>query len=411
MRQRWRKWTRRFIIIIVAYALLLSTCIGVVLLAPYISHSEFLNNLSVQAAQEYAANPDLGSIELYSLSALVYDVSGEYTEGSLPRYFHYTDNAREAFGRWPEQVLPQVLSGKKLHHVGFVLPKRVGVIYIGEPIWQDGSVVGAFFLVRDLHDLYPTMISICAAYTLFYILAVVCLVWSIQKKQKYLQLQNDYVANFSHDLKSPITSIKALAETLHADLVPDDATRHKYYSTIINEAGNLQYVVSGILELSAMQNRQTKLSRQICLLADELDPTIEKYRMLCYDMMIGFRVSDHLSDLPPVYTNGKAVARILDILLDNAVKFVGVDGEIALDIIPGAKYVTVCVRDNGCGISTEDQVRIFDRFYMGDPSHQGKGNGLGLAIARELTTSLHERIWVESEPRKGTAFYFTVRSK
>lgn len=411
MRQQWKKWAGRILIIIAAYALLLSTCIGVVLLVPYISHSEFLNNLSARAAQEYAVNPDLESIELYSLSALVYDASGEYTEGSLPKYFYYTDNAQEAFGRWPEQVLPQVLSGKKLHRVGFVLPKRIGVIYIGEPVWQDGAVTGAFFLIRDLHDLYPTMISICAAYTLFYILAVACLVWSIQKKQKYLQLQNNYVANFSHDLKSPITSIKALAETLHADLVPDDETRHKYYSTIISEAGNLQYAVLGILELSAMQNRQINLTRQNCLLSTELGPTIEKYRMLCYDMMIGFQVSDHLSDFPPVYTNGKAIARVLDILLDNAVKFVGADGEIALDIIPSTKYLTVCVQDNGCGISSADQVRIFDRFYMGDPSHQGKGNGLGLAIARELTTALHEQLWVESALGNGAAFYFTIHFK
>lgn len=411
MKQKGKSRAGCVLIVGAAYILLLSVCIGVVLLAPYISHAEFLNDLSGRAAQEYAADPDLDSIELYSLSALVYDASGNYAGGRLPSYFYYTDNAREAFGHWPEQVLPQVLSGTKLHHVGFVLPKRVGVIYIGEPVWQGETVTGAFFLIRDLHDLYPTMISICAAYTLFYILAVACLAWSVQRKQKYLQLQNNYVANFSHDLKSPITSIKALAETLHADLVPDDATRHKYYSTIINEAGNLQYVVSGILELSAMQNRQAKLSKQVCLLADELDPTIEKYRMLCYDMMISFHVSEHLHDLPPVYTNGQSVARMLDILLDNAVKFVGTDGEIALDVIPNAKYLTVCVRDNGCGISAEDQARIFDRFYMGDPSHHGKGTGLGLAIARELTTSLHERLWVESTLGEGSAFYFTIHFK
>lgn len=411
MKENWKKWAGRILIIGTAYALLLSICIVVVLLTPYISHSDFLNDLSGRAAQEYAETPELDSIELYSLSALVYDASGDYREGRLPGYFYYTDNAREAFGRWPEQVLTKVLSGRKICHVGFVLPKRVGVIYIGEPIWQDGTVTGAFFLIRDLHDLYPTVIAICAAYTMFYILAVVCLAWSAQKKRKYLQLQNNYVANFSHDLKSPITSIKALAETLHADLVSEDEIRHKYYSMIISEAGNLQYAVSGILELSAAQNGQAKLSRQVCFLAEELDSTIEKYRMLCYDMMIGFQVSDRLADLPQVYTSGKAVARVLDILLDNAVKFVGADGEITLDIIPKIKYLIVCVRDNGCGISAEKQARIFDRFYMGDPSHQGKGNGLGLAIARELTAALHERLWVESAPGKGAAFYFTVRFK
>ena len=406
-----RKWVSRILIIVFSYAVLLGICITVVLSAPYFSHSAFLNKLSEQAALEYANTADLDSIELHSLGALVYDVSGNCTESKLPTFFYNPNGAEHVFGTWPSSVVQQVLNGKTVRYVGFIPPKNVGVIYVGEPIYQQGTISGAFFIIRDLHDLFPTLISICAAYSLFFILAVFCLYYSLQKKQKYLQLQNNFVANFSHDLKSPITSIKALAETLQADLVTDEDTRHKYYSTIISEATNLQYAVAGILELSAMQNNQITVSKQPAILSDVIAPIIAKYKMLCYDMMIEFRIPACFSTLPPVYTDAKSIARLLDILLDNAVKFVGTDGKVCLDVTQGVKYLTVCVRDNGCGIRPEDQTRIFDRFYMVDPSHGGKGNGLGLAIATEIATALGERLWVESTPSEGSAFFFTIHLK
>ena len=70
--------------------------------------------------------------------------------------------------------------------------------------------------------------------------------------------------------------------------------------------------------------------------------------------------------------------------------------------------MTVCVRDNGDGISREEQKKIYDRFYMGDKSHNTKGSGLGLSIAKEIIDALGEKLWVESEPGKGASFYFTV---
>ena len=411
MKQQHKKRVCQASLGILLYSLLLSFCIAVVLAVPYISHAEFLNNLAEEAALEYAVTSDLDSIELHSLGALVYDVSGTCIDSRVPKFFYHANTAESIFGKWPSNALQRVLNGKTTRHIGFIFPNKVGVIYIGEPIYQQGTVSGAFFLIRDLHDLYPTLVGICIAYSLFFALAVACLHYSLQKKQKYLQLQSNYVANFSHDLKAPITSIKALAETLHADLVNDEETRHKYYSTIISEATNLQYAVAGILELSAMQNNQITVSKQSVILSDVIAPVIAKYKMLCYDMMIEFNIPISFSALPPVYTDAKSISRLLDILLDNAVKFVGPDGMVCLDVTSGAKCLTVCVRDNGCGIRPEDQTRIFDRFYMVDPSHGGKGNGLGLAIAKEIVTALGERLWVESAPDEGATFFFTIHLK
>jgi signal transduction histidine kinase len=143
-------------------------------------------------------------------------------------------------------------------------------------------------------------------------------------------------------------------------------------------------------------------------LADVLKPVVEKYALLCGDR-VSLRVCADFEELPPVETDPKSIARIADILLNNGMKFTGENGVIWLDAAVDSRAVTLCVRDNGVGIPRKDQGRIFERFYMGDPSHNANGSGLGLAIARELTDRSKEKLWVESEPGRGAAFFFTVR--
>ena len=98
-------------------------------------------------------------------------------------------------------------------------------------------------------------------------------------------------------------------------------------------------------------------------------------------------------------------------LLDNAVKFSGRGGKVWLKLEPGRDCLTVCIRDNGPGIRAEDLDHIFERFYKADVSRNSKGSGLGLAIAHEIVKSLGEKLWVESDYGKGSAFYCTIHYK
>ena len=278
-------------------------------------------------------------------------------------------------------------------------------------MYQEGQPAGALFLIRYLPDLYVFLLGISVSMTAIYFTLMLCMIYINRRRYKYHQMENDYIANITHDLKSPITSIKALSENLSLGVVEDEEVKKKYYALLARESVKLQHTVQGILELSAIQNAQTNFSKQQVKLADCFEPIIEKYKMLCDDMMIEFEVSEALSLVPRVYTNPKNIARLLDILLDNAVKFVGEDGIIQLDIAVEAKMVKICVRDNGIGISREDQTHIFDRFYMVDSSYNVNGSGLGLAIALEIANALNEKIWVESTLGKGTTFFFTVHMK
>ncbi|MGN1004446.1 MAG: sensor histidine kinase, partial [Oscillospiraceae bacterium] len=99
------------------------------------------------------------------------------------------------------------------------------------------------------------------------------------------------------------------------------------------------------------------------------------------------------------------------ILLDNAVKFVPEGGDIWVDTVAARSQTTFCVRDNGVGISKEALPHVFERFFKGSHDFNVSGSGLGLAIAKEIAAGLREKIWVESEPGQGAAFFFTVHHK
>lgn len=114
--------------------------------------------------------------------------------------------------------------------------------------------------------------------------------------------------------------------------------------------------------------------------------------------------------MPSLHTNASCVGQVLEILLENAVKYVTSGDHIWIDVSPAKNYVIVCVRDDGCGISKEDLPHVFERFYRCSRNVKNS-SGLGLAIAKEIIDNLEEKIWVESELGKGTAFYFTVHTK
>jgi signal transduction histidine kinase len=103
--------------------------------------------------------------------------------------------------------------------------------------------------------------------------------------------------------------------------------------------------------------------------------------------------------------------RILEILLDNALRFVEEGGHIWLEASCHSKQAVICVRDDGKGISPKALPYIFERFFKEESGYASAGNGLGLAIAKEITLALKERIWVKSEAGKGSAFYFTAQMK
>lgn len=226
----------------------------------------------------------------------------------------------------------------------------------------------------------------------------------ITEHEKLEKMRKDYVANVSHELRSPLTSIRGLIEPLMDSIVTDEEDVKRYYNIIHQETMRLSRLVDDIMELSRLQTSQAVIKKSSLDLNDIIEMVYERYRMTDDDIQLIYKPIS----LPKVYSNYDRIEQILVILIDNAYKFTPKGGriEIITDLREGD--VIVRVRDNGQGIGKEDLDFVFDRFYKSDKSRTGKGTGLGLSIAREIMDVMGEEIKVASREGEGSEFSFTV---
>ncbi len=264
-------------------------------------------------------------------------------------------------------------------------------------------------LLRDLPDLDSSLLIYIVIFSIVYFVGVLFTVITIKKERELTRMRRDLIANVSHELKTPITSIRAMTEVLHDGMLKDQEAKHRFSAKIIEETDRLEHLVLDILELSKLQSNRAEF-KKITVYADGLiPPVMDRYMMLCGDLGICLDTSElKLNDIPALHTDPDKIITLIETLMDNAVKFTGTGGSIWVSNQIHSKYVTFCIRDNGPGIRAEDVPRVFERFYKADIAHNSSGSGLGLAIAEEIARGLDEKIWLESEYGKGTSFYFTI---
>lgn len=314
-----------------------------------------------------------------------------------------------------EKYLPAVLDGRQTYRP--VLADETDrelpdiMVVTGVPVMENGGVTGAVFLVKNLMDLPATIVGYSAYFTVFYWISALVVASSLRKRRKLDEIRRNYIANVTHALKTPVASIKALSETLCDGVEPDPDRQKVYYGMILQEANRQDRMIRDILELSKLQSNGMDFTKRRFDAADALAPVLEKYSMLADCMGISFDVSETLAQLPPLYSNAACVRQIVEILLDNALKFVPEGGHIRLEASAARKQAVFCVRDDGIGIAQDALPHVFERFYKCSHDFNEAGSGLGLAIAKELAAGLGESIRAESEPGQGAAFYFTVRLK
>lgn len=227
----------------------------------------------------------------------------------------------------------------------------------------------------------------------------------ITEKVKIETMSKDYVANVSHELRSPLTSIRGLIEPLMDSVVKDEATVHRYHEIIYNESLRLSRLVDDIMELSRLQTNEAMIKMAEVDLESVFEMVYERYRLIDDSIRLIYQERE----LPRVLSNHDRIEQVLVILLDNAYKFTGDNGEIEISAQEDEDVIMVKVRDTGVGISKEDMPFVFQRFYKSDKPRTQKGTGLGLSIAREILTSMGETITVHSEKGLGSEFVFTVK--
>ena len=213
-------------------------------------------------------------------------------------------------------------------------------------------------------------------------------------------LQSDFISNVSHEFKTPINAIEGYA-MLMQDAGNDPALQREYADKILLSTRRLSELVNNILLLSKVDNQTMPLEKHPYRLDEQLRRAILLLERKWTQKQIEWDVD---MDEATYTGNESLMLHVWVNLLDNAIKFDPVGGEIRLRLHCESTCIRITVSDNGPGIPKDQQSAIFERFYLADGSHKSEGNGLGLALARRIVRMCGGEISVSSEPGKGSCF-------
>lgn len=225
------------------------------------------------------------------------------------------------------------------------------------------------------------------------------------------RLRQDFVANVSHELKTPLAVIKVCAETLADGAMDDSVNRMRFLNQILDQSERLNTLIMDLLSLARIE-AETEMFEKVAIPVGEMvnhsvashqDITKSKSQILVSQPMTGdFAPEEGMA----AWCDEEAFLQILDNLLDNAVRYTPDGGKIEVNWGRGKDFVIIEVRDNGVGIPESDLPRIFERFYRVDKarSKQLGGTGLGLSIVKHLAQAMNGTITATSQVGKGTSF-------
>ena len=220
----------------------------------------------------------------------------------------------------------------------------------------------------------------------------------VQKQLEITRLKSDFVSTVSHELKTPLTSIRLLAERL-VKLTPEEIAKQKeYHNLILEQSHRLSHLINNILDFSKLEEGGQKYKFEKADLTNLIRQSIQDYpvKLIRPDCKLEINLAE---DLPLLYLDMEAISRAFINLLDNALKFSPSAGIIKINVYKTNEEVFIEVIDQGRGIEDKERKKIFERFY-----HTGKGTGLGLKIAHHIVKGHHGRIELESQLYKGSAF-------
>jgi two-component system phosphate regulon sensor histidine kinase PhoR len=222
-------------------------------------------------------------------------------------------------------------------------------------------------------------------------------------------LRRDFVANASHELRTPVASIRSALETVHTAYTSDPTAAVEFLEIADRNAERLRHLIDDLLDLSRVESREFKLNIEPFPVDVAIKNIMEVVEQRAHANGIRLHAPDidgHLT----VLADRRAVEQVLTNLVDNAIKYCPADAEVHVRAAVEGRYVRVSVEDRGPGIDARHLPRLFERFYRVDPgrSRELGGTGLGLAIVKHLVEAMGGSVDVQSTLGQGTTFSFTL---
>ncbi len=223
------------------------------------------------------------------------------------------------------------------------------------------------------------------------------------------EYQRSFISNISHDLRSPLTSIKGYANAMLDGTIPEDS-REKYLQIVVNEAERLQGLTQNVLQLNSVDKYSMNIDPEDFDIAALIRDSCASFEGRCAEREISFELMFEAAEMH-VNADRTKLQQVIYNLTDNAVKFSPDGSVITIEVFYRRDKAFVSVRDQGIGISKESVKKIWNRFYKGDESRgkDKKGTGLGLAIVKEIISAHGENIDVISTEGVGTEFIFSIQ--
>lgn len=233
---------------------------------------------------------------------------------------------------------------------------------------------------------------------------------NINEMKSLDQLRRELIANISHDLRTPLAIIQGFVETLimkTEEMPPEDRKRH--LQTIYNSSERLSGLISQLFEYSKLEAQQIEPTKEAFNVGELAQDVAHKFSVLAAGKGIEIKL-DVPQELPRIFADLGLVERVLNNLMDNALKFTPSGGQILLEMRADQNDVQVRVADTGPGIPEADIPFIFDRYRKGNRSANGRnvGAGLGLAIVKKILELHDKSIRIQSKLKEGTSFIFEL---
>ena len=223
------------------------------------------------------------------------------------------------------------------------------------------------------------------------------------------ELRRDLMANVSHDLKTPLTMIKAYAEMIRDISYKDHDKMNEHLGIIVDETDRLTVLVNDILDLSRMQSNADTLSIEAFDLADDIKTIVNRYQIIKETEK--YIINVEMPESIKIKADKKKINQVIYNLINNAINYTGEDKTVTVRVTKHKKYYLVEIIDTGKGIKESEIPYIWNKYYKNDKNHQRNvvSTGLGLSIVKEILELHGYEYGVKSVLKKGSTFYFKIK--